>query len=136
MCINKNHPEEAWISLILRIAMSLLFALASIGKFVGGIGNIVTHFQEMFKATWLPSFLVTPYAYGIAFAEALIAVWLLSGIKLRAAWVFTSIVLVSLAFGLLVAQQPTVEAIYTYIIICCVGIYVSKYDECVIGGKK
>ncbi len=136
MCINKNHPEQAWISLILRLAMATLFAVASISKFVGGISTTVHGFQEMFKATWLPLFLVTPYAYAIAFIEALIVILLVTGIKLREAWILTALTLVSLAFGMMVAGQgQTAAGIYTYLVITCFGLYVSRHDECVLGKK-
>ena len=135
MCFDKDHVEEGWISIILRLAMASLFAVAASYKFIGGIGKTVSTFQEMFKATWLPMFLVTPYAYAIAFAEVLIALWLLSGYKLRAGWIFTSFVLISLAFGLTVAKQSSAD-MYIYLVIACGGIYVSRYDHCGIGGTK
>lgn len=132
MCFEKDHIEEGWISIILRLAIAMLFAVAAIYKFIGGIGTIVQMFQGMFKDTWLPMFLVTPYAYAIAYIEALIAVWLLSGFKLRAGWVFASLVLLSLAFGLTVAKQSSAD-IFVYLVIACIGIYVSRYDHCGIG---
>ena len=134
MCFDKDHVEEGWISLILRAAIGMLFAIAASYKFIGGIGTTVNMFQEMFKTTWLPMYLVTPYAYAIAYIEALIAIWLVTGFKLRAAWVFASFVLISLAFGLTVAKQSSAD-IFIYLIISCAGIYVSRYDQCRIGGK-
>ena len=135
MCFEKDHVEEGWISIVLRLAMAMLFAVAASYKFIGGIGATVQMFQGMFKETWLPGFLVTPYAYSIAYFEALIAVWLLSGYKLRAGWVFTSLILISLAFGLTVAKQPSAD-MFTYLIITCVGIYVSRYDHLGFGKQK
>ena len=133
MHFDKDHVEEGWISFILRVAVAALFAVAAIYKFVGGIGATAQMFQEMFKTTWLPLFLVTPYAYLIAFAEALIAVWLLSGYKLRAAWIFTSFVLISLGFGMTVLKQSAGD-IYVFLLISCAGLYVSRYDRCGVGG--
>ena len=135
MHFDKDHVEEGWISFILRVAMAVLFAVAALSKFLGGISVTVTMFQEMFKSTWLPLVLVTPYAYGIAFAEGLIALWLLSGYKLRAAWIFTSFVLISLGFGLTVIKQSSAD-IYLFLLIACLGIYLSRYDRCGLGGKK
>lgn len=134
MCFEKGYEEQGWISLVLRAAMACLFAVAAISKFSGGVGATVKMFQGMFHETWLPLALVTPYAYGIPFAEALIAFWLLTGYKLRAAWVFTSLVLISLGLGLMAAKQSAAD-IYTYLLIACLGIYVSRYDHCGIGGK-
>jgi uncharacterized membrane protein YphA (DoxX/SURF4 family) len=137
MCINKDYPEQAWISIILRISMATLFAVATIGKFMIGIGPTVLRFQQTFKSTWLPEFMITPYAYIIAFLEVFVVLWLLSGIKLRLAWVFTAFILISLAFGMIVAgQYETAADNYMYVIMACLGLYVSRYDQCVLGGKK
>ena len=133
--MDKNNIEQAWISLILRVAMGLLFAMATIAKFVMGLSATSGLMVSTFKDTWLPLALVVPYTYVLPFAEALIAVWLLTGIKLRAAWIFTSLVLLTLSFGLFVAKQTSVSDIYVYLIISCVGLYFSKYDKCVLGGK-
>ncbi len=132
MHIDKDNAELCWISWILRLAMGVLFALAAVGKFMGGIGNTAAMITGMFKDTFLPVWLVTPYAHGIAFAEALAAIWLLSGIKLRAGWIFTALIFISLGFGLLVAKQSAAD-IYMYILICCAGLYASKYDKCALG---
>ena len=137
MHIDKNNEELCWISFILRISMASLFAVAAIGKFVGGIGATVTRFEEIYKATWLPLWMVTPYAHTIAFAEVIVAVWLLSGYKLKEAWIFTAAVLISLAFGMAVAQQyATAADNYIYVVISCLGLYLSRYDCCVLGKKK
>ena len=128
MHFDKEHVEEGWISIILRVAIGMLFAVAASYKFIGGIATTVQMFEGMFKETWLPMARVTPYAYAIAYVEALIAVWLLSGYKLRLAWVFTSFVLISLAFGLTVAKQSSAD-IFIYLLIACAGIYVSRYDR-------
>ena len=116
--------------------MGLLFGVAALAKFMMGLGTTANFITGMFKETWLPSALVVPYAYALPFAEALIAVWLLTGIKLRAGWIFTAFVLVSLAFGVVVTKQPTAADNYIYVAIACMGLYFSRYDQCVLGGKK
>jgi len=116
--IDKNHPEECWISLILRIGMALLFGVAAF-------------MMNMFKDTFLPGWLLAPYINVLPFAESLIAIWLLTGIRLRAAWIFTAFVLLSLGFGMIVVKQGTTASEnYIYMIIACLGIYLSKYDRC------
>ena len=137
MHIDKNNEELCWISFLLRISMASLFAVAAIGKFVGGLGATVVRFQEIYKATWLPLWMVTPYAHVIVFLEVIVAVWLLSGYKLKEAWIFTSAVLISLAFGMAVAQQyATAADNYMYVVICCLGLYVSRFDRCGLGIRK
>ncbi len=129
--IDKNNPEQSWISLILRIAIAFIFAVAAYGKFAAGFGNYAANMTGMFKDTILPGWLLVPYINILPFAEALIAVWLLVGIKLREAWIFTAFVLLTLGFGMIVAKQGTTASEnYIYMMMACLGIYLSKYDKC------
>lgn len=136
MHIDKEHAEECWISFILRLAMVTIFGVAAFSKFKMGLGVSSNYIVESFKATWLPSWLVVPYAAVLPFVEAAITFWLLSGIKLREAWVFTAVVLISLAFGLMVTQQPMAANVYMYVLLACTGLYFSRYDRCALGCKK
>jgi hypothetical protein len=129
--INKNDPELSWISLILRAAVVSIFAVAAFGKFSAGLGNYADHMAGMFKDTFLPDWLLIPYINILPFAETLIAIWLLVGINLRYAWIFTALVLLSLGFGMVVAKQGSVASEnYLYMMMACLGIYLSKYDGC------
>jgi len=139
--INKNNPELSWISLILRVAVASIFAVAAYSKFVMGLGNFAANMTGMFKDTLLPGWLLVPYINILPFAEFLIAVWLLLGIKLREAWIFTAFVLMTLGFGMVVAKQGAVASEnYIYMMMACLGIYLSKYDGCSLlsccGSKK
>lgn len=134
MHFDKDNCELSWVSYILRLAMGSLFFVAGVNKFVMGLGNAAGYVIGTFSKTWLPAFLVTPYAYVLPFAEIAIAVWLLSGQKLKEAWIATALILISLAFGMAVAQQyPTAASNYVYVVIACLGLYVSKYDRCALG---
>src|SRR3989338_316925 len=120
----KCASENAAISCILRLAVAVLFGVAAYDKFAGGLENVVVNFQAMFKDTWLPMPLVVLHARLTPWIEAVIALWLLSGIKLKCAWTLTALFTISLAFGMLVAKQGAVVAnIYVYILLCCVGLY-------------
>jgi thiosulfate dehydrogenase [quinone] large subunit len=131
---DKDNCELSWVSYILRLAMASLFLVAGINKFVMGLTNSAQYVIGTFAKTWLPTALVAPYAYALPFVEVLVAVWLLSGIKLKEAWIFTAVLFVSLGFGMAVAQQyPTAASNYVYVVIACLGLYVSKYDRCALG---
>lgn len=133
--INKEHPEQSCVSLILRVAVASIFAVAAFGKFAGGLGNYAALMTTMFKDTFLPGWLLAPYINVLPFAEVLIVLWLLSGVKLRKAWAFTACVLLTLAFGMLVARQGTVAfENYVYMLMACLGLYLSKYDGCSVLG--
>ena len=74
MNIDKENAEQCWISLILRVAMASLFGVAAASKFMMGLGVASANIQGMFQATWLPSWLVAPYASLLPFMEAIIAI--------------------------------------------------------------
>ena len=132
--MDKNHVEAWWISLILRFSIASLFVAAVVPKFTGGLDGVVMNFQNTFKDTWLPPALVTLYARFIPFIEVIIPIWLISGFKLRVAWVFTVVVLISLAFGMAVAKHYDVAADnFFYVMMACLGLYVSQFDRCQIG---
>ena len=119
--------------LVLRLAIgSLLFAPA-VRNFQGGTETIqktVRFFQTAFENTWLPVKLVIIHAYATPFIEALIVIWLISGCRLTAAWVFTALFTTSLAFGMSVAGRfDTAADNYTYVLICCAGLLLSRYDR-------
>lgn len=130
----KNCSKEAWISCILRLAFVVMFGNAALAKFMMGLGTSSQFIIGMFKATWLPAPLVGAYAVLLPWVEAVIALWLLSGICLKEAWVLTAVTLISLGFGLMVAQSPMASGVYGYILMACAGLYFSDFDQCKIGG--
>ena len=124
------------ISLLTRLAIAALFGAAAINKFVGGIPGVVAYFQKTFESTWLPGWLVTLQANQIAYLEALVALWLVAGYRLQFGWFFTGLVLVSLVFGNQVSMNfPAASGGTVYIIVVCIGIYVSRFDRFVLGPK-
>jgi len=137
-------PDRAdtgvWTSLVLRIAIAALFFAASFPKLTGGkagILGVVQHFSGTFEKTWLPMPLVKAAAYTNPFIEGLIVIWLLSGLWLRVGWIFTTLFLVSLGFGMAVAQQHQVAAQnYLYVLIAATGLYMSRYDRFSIDGLR
>jgi uncharacterized membrane protein YphA (DoxX/SURF4 family) len=120
-------------SLLLRLAVGSLFLAAAVRKLHGGLETIqgtVRYFQTTFENTWLPEWLVTIHGYATPFLEAVLVVWLISGFRLKAAWVLTALFTTSLAFGMSVAGRfDTAADNYTYVLICCVGLLLSGYDR-------
>lgn len=122
-----------WISLVLRLAVGSLFLAAAVRKLKGGMASIqhtVQYFQTTFENTWLPETLVTVHAHATPFIEALIVIWLITGFRLKVAWVFTALFMTSLAFGMSVAGEfATAANNYTYVLICCAGLWMSRGDR-------
>lgn len=129
-----------WASLVLRLAVASLFSSAAVGKLQGGAESIrgtVGYFQATFAETWLPPALVTMHGYATPFIEALIAVWLVVGYRLKAGWVLTCLFTISLAFGMAVARKHDVASNnYIYVLICAAGLYVSRFDRFSLDGLR
>ena len=108
----------------------LLFFSAALGKWLHGAPHsTVEYFRGVFKDTWLPEPMVTAHAFATPFIESLICVWLLSGIGLRCAWIFTTLFMISLAFGMSVAGKHDVAAQnYFYVFMCCIALFFSPHD--------
>lgn len=132
--MNKTCTKESCISLILRLSFVALFGNAALSKFMMGLGASADHMITMFKATWLPEPLVSAYAFMLPWVEAIIAIWLLLGVRLKEAWCLAGLTLISLGFGLMVTQSPVSANIYIFILVACAGIYFSDFDDCKIFG--
>jgi len=129
MMNEKSDCAKGGASLLLRLAVASIFIAAVVGKFQMGFGAMVPMFEGMFKETWLPMPLVTLFAMVLPWLEILIPIWLLSGYRLKCAWLFTGLVLIALAFGVLVAKKMDVAlANYMYVLMCCAGLYFSTFD--------
>jgi len=127
-----------WASVVLRLAVGSLFFAAAVRKLQGGaatIQNTVQYFKTTFENTWIPERMVTAHAYATPFIEALIVIWLISGFRLKAAWVCTALFATSLAFGMSVAGNfNTAADNYTCVLICCVGLLLSPHDRIGVDG--
>ncbi len=128
--MTKEYSEGCWISLIVRVAMASLFAAAAIPKWMGGPESMVEPFRAMFKESWFPRGLVDFPARILPSVETLLPIWLLTGRRLRDAWIVTALFLVSLAFGMAVAKQgDTAAHNYLLVLIACAGLYFSPDDK-------
>lgn len=92
--------DASLVPLLLRLALAMLFLTAGLGKF---IGPGPTHFMEAlardFQGTFLPLFLVRPFAYMLPFLETALGLFLLAGLYRRTALIGTALLLIALSFG-------------------------------------
>jgi len=120
--LNNFFREEAnwggatWGFLILRAYLVVTMLLAGVGKFENpdkavyelGFSHWQTNAADMvgnFAATPLPGFMLVPYAYGIGFAELILGVFLLIGLKTKWTLAVTGLLFVSLSIGLRLQGQ-------------------------------
>lgn len=126
----ENNNTNSWISAILRLAVASLFLAAAVGKYQTGINGVVQYFQTTFKDAWLPPLLVEFHARLTPVIETIIPLWLITGIRLKAGWIITTLFAVSLAFGMAVVRQyGTAANNYFYVLLCLAGLYFSQFDK-------
>jgi len=134
-------PEQsvgAWASVILRLAIASLFIAAVVPKVKDGSKSMnatATGIQAMFKDTWLPQGMVAMHVHVMPYIEVIIPIWLIVGFRLKIGWIVTGLFLISLAFGMLVAQKGDVAAHnYGYVLISAIGLYLSRFDYLCVDG--
>lgn len=135
---SSSGDAGAWASLVLRLAVASLFVSAAVNKLKGGMDSVrgtAEYFRTMFAETWLPEAMVVAHGWATPFIEALIPIWLVIGYRLKIGWVFTCLFMISLGFGMAVAGRNDVAGSnYNYVLICAVGLYLSRYDRFSVDG--
>ena len=125
--LNKNLSI---FSLILRLAIGSLFLGAAVIKVQDGIDGNITYYLGIFEKSIFPTFLVKVHASVIMFVEFTLAIWLISGLKLKQAWIASAATLISLAFGMIfVYKFDVVSDNILYVALSCVGILLAPYDK-------
>ncbi len=123
---------EGMGTVLMRLALGVLFFFAALGKFMapGGIGGVAQKMQETFASTLLPGFLVVPYVHVLPFVELAVGILILLGLCTRWAFFVSGLLLVSLAFGMMVQQQHAIVASnLTYVLMAVAGIWLSARDN-------
>lgn len=114
----------------MRLAVGSLFLCAAIVKTHMGISGVVAYYSSLLEHSLLPAVAVQAHATVILFLEYVTALWLLSGFRLRVAWIFAGFLLISLAIGMIFAGKYEVASDnYVYVLLCVVGLISSKCDR-------
>ena len=106
----ESKCPDACVTLLLRLAIGLVFLTAGIAKFRMGVGAFAQGVMEMFKATALPGWMVAPYAYALPFLEVSLGFLLLVGLFTRYTFFFTAALTISLMWGMLLLGKGDVVA--------------------------
>lgn len=125
-----RHCNLQIVSLLLRISIVTLFFAAGLNKLVAGHSATVGLLTKLFTQAWLPLPLVVMQATLAPYIEIVLSMWLLLGFRLKLAWIFSSLFMISLAFGLTIVQNFAGAAQnYFYVVLCLVGILLADYDH-------
>ncbi len=131
--MNEEHKpavELGLVSVLFRAGVATLFLVTAFNKFSGGLTSITNIFSYILAQTGLPQSLVTQVEKILPYTELGMGVWLITGIKLRWAWFFSGILMVTLCFGLLMAEDyARVADNFHYLLIIAAGLFFSRYDR-------
>jgi uncharacterized membrane protein YphA (DoxX/SURF4 family) len=123
----------------LRLFLALRLLTAGLGKFKSADNTysfdnyyekvvpwIINSFAE---STNLWSFLVSPYAYAIAYVEIILGALLLAGIKTKYMLALVGLTLVSLAFGQMLLKGSSLNEIGILLIMNAAGLYFVRHNK-------
>jgi thiosulfate dehydrogenase (quinone) large subunit len=115
--------------LILRLTIGLTFLMAGINKLLN-FSTTVDYLQGGFVETWLPGFIVAPFAYVLPFAEAVLGGMIVLGFMTRPALYLTGFLMLSLNFGLLVkSDHAGVARNIVYLVVIGLDIMLLNYNK-------
>ncbi len=122
-----------WITLLIRFSLGIIFVAHGIGK-VMTYPQSPTGIIEGFAETWLPGFVVIPFAYALPFVELLVGLMFLAGYQYLLALIVTGALLAVLSFGKVVQGQPQgVAPNLTYLLVVLAGIYFADSNRWKLG---
>jgi thiosulfate dehydrogenase [quinone] large subunit len=99
----------AWSYAVLRFTLGTTFLFHGVGRFVSGWSAFADQLAQSFHNTFLPDFLVRPFALSVPPVEAALGTLLCLGLFTRAALIAGGLWMVALVFGTTVRQDwPTV----------------------------
>ncbi|MFH1067964.1 MAG: DoxX family membrane protein [bacterium] len=134
---------ETWAMIFIRLFLGLRLLTAGLAKFaVAAGGYSFQHYHNEFAAkqienfasqTFLPKLLLAPYLHGFGYAEVLIGLALILGLRTRCAFLAASLLLVSIGFGmmLLPTEQSAQVVVNTgvYLGFALAGLLLCRHDK-------
>lgn len=111
-----------WIAILVRLALGSIFLIYGIAK-VTNYAEVTQRIAHGFADTWLPMFVVWPFAWAIPAAELLVGILLLAGYRYRETLFATGLLLALLTAGKAIqGDGETVARNLPYILLVCVGL--------------
>ena len=126
----RRQIEWSIVTFLMRLPIGVLFFFAGLGKFLGGHGKFVAYLvNDMSAKTWLPHFSLVLFANVLPFVELTVGALLLVGLLTRPVLVVTALLLTTLAFGKVLAQDnQTVAQNINYVFITAIAFFFSRRD--------
>lgn len=108
-----SWPNATWAFLTLRLFLALRWIISAIEKFeLEGTYSFANYYANARRlgegiagATFLPTWLALPYAYTLGHLTMVVGILLLLGVKTRLMLLITGALYISLAVGLMAAEE-------------------------------
>ena len=128
MSLSQNYKAVAYF--LLRLTVGLVFFFYGVSKLLRGLEPFAAGMTARMADTPLPTFMVTPFAYVLPFAEVGVGLLLILGLFTRAALVAAGLVMMSLTVGVVLEPSPpTVAANVNYALVIFVLLWLSEFDH-------
>ncbi len=122
--------RNKWVSLLVRLTVIVLFGGLAIQTWIDGPGAFVETLHGQLDPSGFPHWITTAFGWGLPFIQAFLAIWLIVGYKLKAAWFASGLLLIAFGFGQLITPNP-VMALFSYLglLFPIIGLYASHADN-------
>ena len=118
-----------------RWSLGIALFFIGLGKFPN-IGAVAQYITMPFENTWLPKWLLLPYAYALPFFEVGLGALLVLGLWRNAVLFVTGLLFISLTFGQILIQKfDVVSNNMIYVFMTAGVLFLDRYDRWVLGPK-
>jgi len=108
----------AWSYAVLRFTLGTTFLLHGVTRFLGGWSGLADQLVQSFHSTFLPDFLVRPFALSVPPVEAVLGTLLCLGLFTRWTLIAGGLWMIALLFGTTIRQDyPTVAIQLLYAVL-------------------
>jgi thiosulfate dehydrogenase (quinone) large subunit len=96
--------------LLLRLTLGMSLFIRGVGR-LAHLGAFADGLVKLFAQTWLPAFLVRPFALGLMFVETIVGLLLIFGLWTRFALLLGALSMIALVFGTALLADWNTQAI-------------------------
>ena len=122
--------RNKWVSLLVRLTIVVLFGGFAIQTWIDGPGAFVSSLHSKLDPAGFPHWITTTFGWGLPFLQAALAIWLIIGYRLKAAWFVSGLLFIIFGFGWLVVSNPPLSLLaFIGLLFPIIGLSVSHADN-------
>ena len=97
--------KQSLLIFVFRLGFGINFFLHGLGKLLGDQDAFRSSIVTKFSDTYLPNFLLEPYAYAIPYLELILGLFLVLGLFYYWSLIFSLLTMISLMIGMIAVQN-------------------------------